>query len=49
MACWCCRKASRAWARRVEAGADLPAALAEAIAHIEKNRTLALLDVRVRP
>src|SRR5690606_9415600 len=42
-------QASRAWARRVEHGNELPAALAEAIAHIDENRTLALLDVRVRP
>lgn len=42
-------EASRAWARRVETGDELSAALAEAIAHIDENRTLALLDVRVRP
>lgn len=42
-------EASRAWARRVEVGANLPAALDEAIEHIATNRSLALLDVRVRP
>ena len=42
-------EASRAWARRVESGDDLPAALEEALEHIRTNRTLALLDVRVRP
>lgn len=39
--------ASRAWARRVGHGADLPQALADAIRHIEEHRTMALLDVRV--
>ncbi|WP_099867640.1 thiamine pyrophosphate-requiring protein [Pararhizobium haloflavum] len=42
-------EASRAYARTVTDGADLPDALSEAIRHIEENRTLALLDVRVRP
>lgn len=42
-------EASRAWARRVEMGNDLPAAIAEALDHIAEHRTLALLDVRVRP
>lgn len=42
-------EASRAWARRVENGEDLPQALQDALAHISENRTLALLDVRVRP
>ena len=42
-------EASRAWARRVEAGADLPGALEGALEHIRTKRTLALLDVRVRP
>ena len=42
-------EASRAWARRVEAGADLPDALAAALRHVREARTLALLDVRVRP
>lgn len=42
-------EASRAWARRVEDGAALPDALAEALDHIRTNRTLALLDIRVRP
>ena len=42
-------EASRAWARRVETGAELPAALDAALAHVREERTLALLDVRVRP
>jgi acetolactate synthase-1/2/3 large subunit len=42
-------EASRAWARRVETGADLPAALEAALAHVREQRTLALLDVKVRP
>lgn len=42
-------EASRAWARRVEDGAALPAVLAEAIDHIRTKKTLALIDVRVRP
>lgn len=42
-------EASRAWARRVEDGAALPGALAEALDHIRTKRTLALLDIRVRP
>jgi acetolactate synthase-1/2/3 large subunit len=42
-------EASRAWARRVENGAALPEMLAEALDHIRTKRTLALLDVRVRP
>jgi acetolactate synthase-1/2/3 large subunit len=42
-------EASRAWARRVEHGVELPDAIADALQHIRNNRTLALLDVRVRP
>nr|WP_295464693.1 thiamine pyrophosphate-requiring protein [Mesorhizobium sp.] len=42
-------EASRAWARRVEDGATLPEALAEALDHIRTKRGLALLDIRVRP
>ncbi|WP_378943735.1 thiamine pyrophosphate-requiring protein [Paracoccus sp. R86501] len=42
-------KASRAWARSVQDGADLPAAITAALDHIRTNRSLALLDVRVRP
>ncbi|MGQ2905538.1 MAG: thiamine pyrophosphate-requiring protein [Neoaquamicrobium sediminum] len=42
-------EASRAWARRVDDGAALPDRLAEALDHIRTKRTLALLDVRVRP
>ncbi|SMF77875.1 acetolactate synthase-1/2/3 large subunit [Tistlia consotensis] len=41
-------EASRAWARRVEDGAELPAVLAEAIGHVEREKTLALVEVRVR-
>ena len=40
---------SRAWTRRVETGADLPTAIADALDHVAENRGLALLDVRVRP
>ncbi|MEW9807914.1 thiamine pyrophosphate-requiring protein [Mesorhizobium sp. ZMM04-5] len=42
-------EASRAWARRVEDGPALGAALAEALDHVRNKRGLALLDVRVRP
>lgn len=42
-------EASRAWARRVEDGAELPGAIADALEQIRTKRTLALLDVRVRP
>ncbi len=42
-------QASRAWARSVQDGRDLPAALQEALDHIRTTRSLALLDVRVRP
>ncbi|WP_269933044.1 thiamine pyrophosphate-requiring protein [Aminobacter sp. HY435] len=42
-------EASRAYARTVTDGADLERALDDAIRHIETHRTLALLDVRVRP
>lgn len=38
-------EASRAWARRVEHGVDLPAVLADAIAHIRTARTQALVEV----
>jgi acetolactate synthase-1/2/3 large subunit len=41
-------EASRAYARRVTDGASLAGAIAEAIAHIETKRTLALIDVQVR-
>ncbi|MBO6901225.1 MAG: thiamine pyrophosphate-requiring protein [Rhizobiaceae bacterium] len=41
-------EASRAWTRHVARGEDLPGVLAAAIDHIEKNRTLALLDVTIR-
>lgn len=40
-------EASRAYARRVERGADLPAALAAAIDHVTRERKLALLDIRI--
>ncbi|WP_304619063.1 thiamine pyrophosphate-requiring protein [Paracoccus sediminilitoris] len=42
-------QASRAWARSVPDGRDLPAALQAALDHIRTTRSLALLDVRVRP
>ncbi|MEM8586623.1 MAG: thiamine pyrophosphate-requiring protein [Pseudomonadota bacterium] len=38
-------QASRAWARRVEGGADLPSVLAEAIMHIRTSGTQALVEV----
>lgn len=41
-------KASRAWARTITHGVGLQSALREAIDHIDKTRTMALLDVRVR-
>ncbi|MEO1687475.1 MAG: thiamine pyrophosphate-requiring protein [Pseudomonadota bacterium] len=41
--------ASRAWARRVEDGADLPAALAEAVRVAREERRCALLDLNVAP
>jgi acetolactate synthase-1/2/3 large subunit len=40
-------KASRGWARRVENGADLPGALAQAITVVQKEERQALLDVAV--
>ncbi|MEM6745368.1 MAG: thiamine pyrophosphate-dependent enzyme, partial [Pseudomonadota bacterium] len=42
-------QASRAWARRVETGADLPAALAEAVRIAAEERRCALLDLNVAP
>nr|WP_048649368.1 thiamine pyrophosphate-requiring protein [Nitratireductor soli] len=42
-------EASRAFARTVRDGTQLPAMLDEAIRHIDEKRTLALLDVQVRP
>jgi acetolactate synthase I/II/III large subunit len=42
-------EASRAWARKVTLGADLPAVLEAALEHIRTKGTLALLDVTVRP
>jgi acetolactate synthase-1/2/3 large subunit len=41
--------ASRAWARRVEDGHELSAALAEAIEHVTTKRSHALIEVIVRP
>lgn len=38
-------QASRAWARRVTSGADVPAVLGEALDHIKTNRTQALVEV----
>jgi len=40
-------EASRAWARRVEQGDELPAALAEAIRQVTEQRRHALLDIRI--
>ncbi len=40
-------EASRAYAQRVETGAELPAALERAIAHVTTKRTQALIDIRV--
>ena len=40
-------EASRGWARRVDDGAELPAALAEAIEVVRTERRQALLDVQV--
>ena len=42
-------KASRAWARRVEHGGDLPDVLEAAIRHVTKKKTHALIEVMVRP
>ncbi|MFN7022928.1 MAG: thiamine pyrophosphate-requiring protein [Pseudorhizobium sp.] len=41
-------EASRAFARRVERGEDLPQALDEALAHVRDEQTMALLDLRLR-
>ncbi|MEM1313738.1 MAG: thiamine pyrophosphate-requiring protein [Pseudomonadota bacterium] len=41
--------ASRAWARRVERGDDLPAALAEAVRTATVDKRCALLDLNVAP
>ena len=40
-------RASRGWARRVDDGDDLPAVLAEAVAHVEARKGLALVEVTV--
>ena len=42
-------EASRAWSATVEDGTALPGVLADAIKHIETTRTLALVNIRVRP
>jgi acetolactate synthase-1/2/3 large subunit len=42
-------KASRAWARRVEDGHELPGVLRAAIQHVTRKRTQALVEVIVRP
>ncbi|MFD2237574.1 thiamine pyrophosphate-requiring protein [Aureimonas populi] len=42
-------QASRAWTALVETGEALPAVLTEAIAHVETERTHALVEIRVRP
>lgn len=41
-------EASRAFARKVSTAGELDAALPAALAHIEQNRTLALLDITIR-
>jgi acetolactate synthase-1/2/3 large subunit len=40
-------QASRAFAARVEKGSELPAALSAAIDHISRERTHALIDIRI--
>ena len=40
-------QASRAFAIRVEKGSELPAALNAAIEHINRERTHALIDIRI--
>jgi acetolactate synthase-1/2/3 large subunit len=42
-------EASRAWATRVTHGAELPAALAAALRHIDERRTHAFVEVEVAP
>ncbi len=42
-------EASRAWAARVDAADKLPSVLAAALEHIASKRTLALVEIRVRP
>ena len=42
-------QASRAWAARVDEADKLPEALAAALEHISTKRTLALIEIRVRP
>jgi len=42
-------QASRAYAQRVEKADDLPAALKRAIDHVTREKTQALIDVRVAP
>jgi acetolactate synthase-1/2/3 large subunit len=42
-------KASRAWARRVEDGHELPGVLRAAIRHVTGKKTHALVEVMVRP
>lgn len=42
-------KASRAWARRVDDGAELPATLRAAIQHVTRKKAQALVEVTVRP
>jgi acetolactate synthase-1/2/3 large subunit len=42
-------KASRAWARRVDDGEELPNVLRAAIQHVTKKKTQALVEVTVRP
>ncbi len=42
-------RASRAWARRVEHGEDLPGVLRSAVRHVTGKKTPALVEVIVRP
>lgn len=42
-------EASRAWARNVETGSELPGMLEEALDYIRTERKIALLNVKVRP
>lgn len=42
-------EASRAFARTVRDGAELPGVIAEALRHIDEKQGLALIDVHVRP
>jgi acetolactate synthase I/II/III large subunit len=41
-------EASRAWAKRVETGEELPAALAQALEVVRSERRMALLDIQLK-